>query len=75
MEDTTQGLCGKCGRKTEWSIGHGIYTDNFSNRVHIAHMFVCKECGIRVKEQSWQTYQRIMRERLGYFPKDRIEEA
>lgn len=64
MSDTTRGLCGKCGRETDWSIGHEFYTDTFSGSVRIVHMFVCEECGIRVKERGWPTFQRIMRRRL-----------
>lgn len=64
MNDTIRGLCGRCGRKTEWSIGHEFYDDTFSMRIRIVHTFVCKECGVCVKEQSWSTYQRFMRRKL-----------
>ena len=64
MNDTTRGLCGKCGHETDWSIGHKFYTDNFSESVRIVHAFVCEECGTSVKEWDWPTYQRIMKSRL-----------
>jgi len=64
MTDTIRGLCGRCGRETDWSIGHEFYTDNFSGNVRIVHTFVCEECGIRVNEHHWPTYQRIMRSKL-----------
>ena len=75
MADTICGLCGKCGRKTEWSIGHDFYDDNFSMCIRIVHTFVCEECGTSVKEHSWPTYQRIMRDRLGISSANKPEEA
>lgn len=64
MTDTIRGLCSTCGRETDWSVGHGFYTDSFSGSVRIVHTFVCEECGISVKERDWPTYQRIMKSRL-----------
>ena len=64
MNDTTTAPCMRCGKESDWSIGHRFDTDLYGD-VHIVHAFVCEGCGTTVKEHAWPTYQRMTKRRMG----------